>query len=136
MILIIGVGNDMRGDDAFGPLVIQELRRTGTQATLWSGGAPENFIGKIREPVETLVILDTAYLGKEPGTVEIIDPDKIKGHVSTHKLPLSLLIKTLRPEKTYFIAAQPLSSSFGVEPSPEILRAVERAKEIVLDLPV
>lgn len=130
MILVLGVGNEMRGDDAFGPLVIKELEKMNLDVTLWAGEAPENFVGKIKEPVEKLIILDTAQLGKEPGTIEMIDPVRIKGHVSTHKLPLSLLINQLKPQKTYFIAAQPKSTEFGAKPSKEILEAVEKAKEI------
>lgn len=132
MILILGVGNELRGDDAFGPLAVRELKKSGIRATFWSGETPENFITSVREPVETLVIIDTAELGKEPGTVELLDPARIKKTAAgTHKLPLSLLIDHLRPEKTIFIAAQPLSTSFGAQPSKEILEAVEKAKKII-----
>ncbi|MCK4635230.1 MAG: hydrogenase 3 maturation endopeptidase HyCI [Candidatus Aenigmarchaeota archaeon] len=137
MILILGVGNEMRGDDAFGPLVVEKLREISNQnsITIWSGDTPENFIGKIKERVEKLIIMDTAYLGKEPGTVELLEPERItKQAVSTHKIPLSLIIDQLKPEKTYFIAAQPKAVEFGTEPSKEILKAVEKAIEMVKDM--
>ncbi len=133
MMLILGVGNELRGDDAFGPLVVEKLRGC-TRATLWSGDTPENFIGKIKEKVETLIIMDTTYLGKEPGAIEILDPDRIKKGGNTHKIPLSLIIDQLKPEKTYFIAAQPKAVEFGDEPSKEIIKAVEKAKEMVLEI--
>jgi hydrogenase 3 maturation protease len=135
MMLILGVGNELRGDDAFGPLAVRELKKSGILANFWSGETPENFITSVREPVETLVILDTAELGKEPGTVELVDPDRINESLtSTHKLPLSLLIDHLKPGKTFFIAAQPKTLEFGARPSKEILKAVKKAKEIVLSL--
>lgn len=135
MMLVLGVGNEMRGDDAFGPLVVKKLEGK-TSAVMWSGETPENFVTKVRGPVEMLIVLDTAQLGKRPGTVELLEPDKIRGHASTHKLPLSLLIGHMKPEKTFFIAAQPKSTNFGNKPSPEILKAVGRAVGMILELSV
>lgn len=138
MILVLGVGNKLMGDDAFGPLVVEKLHEkieNNNSIILWAGEAPENFVGKIKEPVEKLIILDTAFLDKEPGTVELINPDKIKkGSLSTHKIPLSLIIEQLKPEKTFFIAAQPKTVEFGTKPSKEIIRATKKAVEIVEEL--
>ena len=137
MMLVLGVGNMLMGDDAFGPLVVEKLREISNQnsISLWSGDTPENYIGKIRERPEKLIIMDTAYMGKEPGTVELLEPERItKRATSTHKIPLSLIIDQLKPEKTYFIAAQPKAVEFGTEPSKEILEAVEKAKEMVLKI--
>jgi len=137
MILILGVGNEMRGDDAFGPLVVKMLRKEISDqksVTIWFGDTPENYITKIREPVDTLIVIDTAFIGKKSGTVELLDPDRITGHVSTHKLPLSLLINHLKPAKTWFIAAQPQNLEFGANPSKEILEAVKRAKKMALEI--
>ncbi len=130
-MLVLGVGNRMMGDDAFGPLVVERLRKRNLEKkiTLWSGESPESYLGKFRRS-KTLVIIDTARLGKEPGTVELVDADKIKGPCSTHKIPLSLIIKQLKPKKVYFIAAQPKSVEFGAGPSQEIKKAVEKAVEM------
>jgi len=136
MILVLGVGNELRGDDAFGPLVIQSLREEIPEgkAMLWFGESPENFIGSIKERPDKLIILDTAQMDREPGTVELVDPAAIVSQPSTHKLPLSLLIDQLRPGETIFIAAQPKETGFNSEPSREILKAVKKAEKMILSI--
>lgn len=134
MTLVLGVGNRMMGDDAFGPLVVEKLRESGAKAELWFGEAPENFIGKFPKNPDILVILDTALLGRKPGSVKHIDPDRVISQPSTHKFPLPLVMETLNPGKTYFIGAEPKSLGFGDEPSPEILKAVEKAFKMVKKL--
>jgi len=128
MILILGIGNEMMGDDAFGPLVVKELKKKNVSAKLWSGSTPENFITKIKEPIEKLILLDTADLGEPPGTVKKINPSLVSKHyISTHKIPLNFLIRQLNPKETIFIAAQPKSLDFGASPSKEILGAIGKA---------
>jgi len=131
MMLILGVGNRMMGDDAFGPLVVEKLRESGINAEFWFGEDPENFIGKVKERPEILVIIDTALLGRKPGSVKLINPTKIINQPSTHKFPLPLVIETLNPGKTYFVAAEPKSLEFCCKPSEEILEAVDKAEKIV-----
>ena len=93
-MLVLGIGNEMMGDDAFGPLVIEKLKKKNVSAELWSGSTPENFITKIKGPIEKLILLDTADLGEPPGTVKKINPSLVSRHfISTHKIPLSFLIK-------------------------------------------
>jgi len=134
MMLVLGVGNEMMGDDAFGPLVIKELEGK-TKAKLWSGSNPENYIGKIKNPIEKLVILDAAYMKKRPGTVRMIETDKIKERpISTHQIPLSMLMRELKAESTYYIVAQPKDVEFDVEPSKEIKRAVKKASKMVIKI--
>ena len=131
-MLVLGIGNEMMGDDAFGPLVIEKLKKKNVSAELWSGSTPENFITKIKGPIEKLILLDTADLGEPPGTVKKINPSLVSRHfISTHKIPLSFLIKQLNPKETIFIAAQPKSLDFGATPSEEILGAAEKAVEMV-----
>ncbi|MCD6477719.1 MAG: hypothetical protein J7K87_01825 [Candidatus Aenigmarchaeota archaeon] len=66
MMLVLGIGNEMMDDYSFGPLVIEKLKKKNISAELWSGSTPENFITKIKEPIEKLILLDTADLGN-PG---------------------------------------------------------------------
>ena len=134
MMLVLGVGNEMMGDDAFGPLVVKELEGK-TKAKLWSGSNPENYIGKIKKPLEKLVILDAAYMKKEPGSVKIIEPREIRERtISTHKIPLSMVMRQLEANSTYYIVAQPKDVEFGTEPSKEIKKAAKKASRMVLEI--
>jgi len=137
MILVLGVGNELRGDDAFGLLVVKELKKKikSPHVILWSGEAPENFIGEVKGTVDKLIVIDTALLGKKPGTLGLVKPEMIsKQAISTHKLPLSLLAEILEPKEAYFICAQPKTTEFGAKPSKEILSAVKEAEKLVLKI--
>ena len=135
MILVLGVGNEMMGDDAFGPLVIKELRKLHLKnVELVATNSPENVTGKFSS-LEKLIVLDTAELNEAPGVVKMIEPNSIiSKSISTHKIPLSLIIRELNPKKTVFICAQPKSLRFGSQPSREILKAVEKTVKIVKEL--
>jgi hydrogenase 3 maturation protease len=147
--VICGIGNSMKGDDSIGPGVINALNNELEQGNgnlntenvmlLDCGTAPENFIGKITwfDP-ERVVIVDAVDMGKEPGTVEVIDTGKIIGdRVSTHKLPLSMFVEYLRDmfRKSLditFIGAQPDGTAFSTPISQSGERAVDEIKKKIL----
>ena len=102
-IVILGVGNSQRGDDAAGGLVVRKLRkligkRPEQRMLILDGGeTPESLTGEIRKFGPSLVlIVDAAASGHKPGTIYVVDRDKI-GHddLTTHRIPLTLLIKYL-----------------------------------------
>jgi len=136
MIVVLGVGNELRGDDVFGLLVVKELQKEikRPDVIFWTGETPENFIGEVKD-IDKLIIVDTAVLGKKAGTIELVDPEKIsKKSLSTHRLPLSLLVKIAEPKEAYFVCAQPKTTEFGAKPSKEILKAVGKAKKIAKEI--
>jgi hydrogenase 3 maturation protease len=94
-VAIIGIGNELRGDDAAGVLVVRGLAGRVVDPAYMvveGGAAPENLTGTLRDfhPGRVLCI-DTADMGEEPGGVRWIEPDDIDGlSASTHSLPLSM----------------------------------------------
>ena len=140
---ICGVGNRLRGDDAFGPAVVERLQekyaqngRNGEMIFLDCGTAPENFVSNIDKfKPGVVVIIDAVNLGKEPGHVEIVDIARIVGVLhSTHQLPLSLFIEYLRRNAgcgVHFVGVQPKSCAFGEVMSKECEEAIVRAEEVV-----
>lgn len=108
-IAIIGIGSELRGDDAVGLLVVDYLRRNfrkvgrGVSAEpsdvpiikLFNGGtAPENLTGEIRRfKPGHLIMIDAVDMGKKPGTIALVDLKKTENTVFlTHKLPVKLML--------------------------------------------
>jgi len=143
-ICILGIGNIQRGDDGAGPLVVAALNLKLKQfcysnLLLIDGGeVPENFTGKIRDfkPTHTLII-DSCLSGKKPGTIYLVESGKIKNdELSTHKLPLSMLIKFIEESiksQVIVLGIEPQNLSLGDPPSSEVLKSVQSITEFLLD---
>jgi hydrogenase 3 maturation protease len=134
---VCGIGNRIRGDDAVGPLVIDELKKALGKnkdkniLLLDCGEIPEGMIKRITAfKPHNLVLVDTADLKEKPGTFREIDPEEIMDHVlSTHKMPLTMLIKFLRSRIDFnliFIGIQPRQTALGDPVSMECKIAVRK----------
>lgn len=132
--LLVGIGNDMRGDDAFGPLLARRLKERGL-AAIDGGMAPENATGPIRRAApEVLILADAVELGAEPGTLRLLRPfDLAEGATSTHDPGLRILHAYLTADSALdvvVLAAQPAGAEFDAPASPAMLRAVGRAEKL------
>ncbi len=103
---LIGIGNDLRGDDSAGLIVARRLladQRFNSAPNLLildGGPAPENHTGKLRTFHPDLVLfIDAAHLDESPGTVQLIPLEIIDGmSASSHSLPLSILARYIISE--------------------------------------
>jgi hydrogenase 3 maturation protease len=134
-VAVLGVGNDMKGDDGAGVWVVRALAaRTPTApgVLLLDGGtAPENFTGPLRRFRPDLVVeIDAAHLDRPAGTVEWVDWRDADGmSASTHTLPPSVLARFLSADlgcRVALIGMQPATLEFGHGLSPDVAAAVER----------
>ncbi|MDJ0975319.1 MAG: hydrogenase maturation protease [Planctomycetota bacterium] len=128
--LLVGIGNDMRGDDAFGPLLARRLLAGGLPA-IDAGMAPENVTGPVRRSdAEVLILADATDLGEPTGTVRLLrSEDLLEGGTSTHDPSLRLLLDFLTAERSFdvhVLVAQAGSRELGDPPSQEVLAAVYR----------
>jgi len=134
-IAVLGAGSELRGDDGAGPVLVQELQKhtrkrwSGTIQTFDGGTAPENLTGEIRAFCPShLIIIDTAELGRSPGTVAVIPPKSIRTTAfSTHILPLSILVNFLERSiacKVIVIGIQPKSLQLQAPVSSEVRSAI------------
>lgn len=132
-IAIVGIGNEMRGDDAAGMLIARDLDlRIGNKENLLvieGGHAPENATGELRKFSPDLVLLiDAADMGEKVGSIALIPMEQIDGiSASTHSLPLSMLARYLTLELNCAVALlgiQPGSVEMGAAVSDEVNQAV------------
>lgn len=136
-IAILGVGNELNGDDAAGVLAARQLsdRLSGyTNLLILEGGsAPENVSGPIRRfQPDWLILLDIAQMDAEPGVIGWFEMGEIDGvSAATHGLPVTMLARYLREETGCQVGAvfiQPASLEFGAPLSLPVKSAV---KELV-----
>jgi len=144
--LLVGVGNDLRGDDAFGPLLARRLAAEMLPA-LDAGSAPENLTGPIlRAAPDLLILADAAVMGEAPGTVRLLEAGALaEGGTSTHDPSLATLLAYLQgrraqdgkrpPLEVVVLAFEPTTRALGAPPSKALLRAVERLARTVFSPP-
>jgi hydrogenase 3 maturation protease len=112
--LIMCIGNRTNGgDDALGPYVSDKLKKEFT--VIDCNTNPENYTSFVKKHnPEKLIIIDAIDMGLEPGSLRIVPKEKIGVfHISTHGIPLSVLIKYLDNfvKKIVLIGIQPKKMS-------------------------
>jgi hydrogenase 3 maturation protease len=137
---ILGVGSELRGDDAVGLEIATRLQsrlHSSTCQVIIAGASPENFTSLVRSFQPTLVLLiDAAQLNEPPGTICWLTPQEIAAlPATTHALPLNLLSQYLQNElscQVALIGIQPQQTEFQASLTPDIqLAAAEVVEEIV-----
>ncbi len=96
--ILLGVGNDISGDDAFGPSLARRLKAFLGERAIDGGLAPENWTGPIAAlNPKTLIIADAVDFGGKVGEIRILDPDELEsGLPATHGPGFSTLLYFLK----------------------------------------
>jgi hydrogenase maturation protease len=75
-LLVAGVGNVLRGDDGFGPAVIERLGPVPVEVDVVETGiGGVALLGELLAGCDGLVVVDAVERGAEPGTVFVEVPD-------------------------------------------------------------
>ncbi len=135
MNLLMGIGNELRGDDAIGIYVARNFKKEGWKVIV-AGQVPEDFTSEIKKiKPDTFVMVDAALMGLEPGEVRRVPIDKIPSVAfSTHGMPLSFLISYLKDYvgDVILIGIQPESMEFGEGISERVKKAGDALLNILL----
>ena len=133
--MILGIGNEIKGDDAIGPVIAKKsssLFNENKNIAVFDGGTvPENYTGLIRKENPTHIILvDAVDMKKEPGYIRVVEKEEIANYnISTHAMPVSFLIKymeTTVSAQIILIGVQPKSMGFTEPISKEVDESVEK----------
>ncbi len=134
-VMILGVGNPIRGDDGAGPYLIKQLMGKVDAALLDCEEVPENFLGKITESrPDTILIIDAIDLGMSPGTVALLEDIENMSY-STHHPSLQLFIDWVKKETmadVLILGIQPKSTDFGSETSDQVKETLSLLEHIIL----
>ncbi len=129
--VILGIGNTLKGDDGFGPLVCRQLQYTKVRAELIDAGTvPENYIQPIiKKAPQNLIIIDAIDFGASPGTVRIFKPEQLSSFASsTHTLSPRLFIDVICRQidvDVYVVGVQPAQTKLGQSVSAGVNKAVQ-----------
>ena len=133
-VVLLGIGNPLRGDDGFGPALIERLKGRVKAVCLDGGSAPEVYAGKIvKEKPDTILIIDALHLGRRPGEYEVLRKDEIvRMGFSTHDISPNMLLDYLQDETgadIYMLGVQPESIRMGMELSDSVRQTLTKLEE-------
>ncbi len=130
-VLIVGIGNSLKGDDGAGPAVCEQLKDSRISAeVIDTATAPENYIQKIiSKAPQNLIVIDAVDFGAQAGEIKIFEPEQLSSHIlSTHTLSprifIEMITKSIKTD-VYFIGIQPAQTEFGKPLSEQIEKAVD-----------
>jgi hydrogenase maturation protease len=138
-VIVLGVGNRLRGDDAVGCVLCDELSGKVEAEVIDSGDTPENYV----EPVAKLrprriLVIDCCDFGASAGEFRLFSRQELEelsyGLLSTHTLPLSLTVELLALETgatIELLGIQPERIEFGTDLSPSVQAALPALVERV-----
>jgi hydrogenase 3 maturation protease len=139
-IAILGIGNELNGDDAAGVLVVRRLKEqlagqdgagdSGQVLLIEAGLAPESFTGPIRRFGPDIVLMvDAASMDEATGSIGVLDwRDSTGFGPSTHLQPPSTLAEYLMHElgcAVALVGIQPAVLDFDAPVSDPVERGVE-----------
>lgn len=131
-IVFVGLGNDARGDDAAGLLFSNMLKTKSAfknSKFIIAGKSPENYLQEILAyNPETVVFVDAANWGGNPGEISILDADTIANiDISTHTFSIKMVEEFLSLNNKidfYYIGIQPENIELGKKMSLQVSQAI------------
>jgi hydrogenase maturation protease len=137
--VFIGLGNRDRGDDAVGLRFAEDLRHLDPNNFFSEEEGLEGTILDIikRKDVKRVIFVDACDMGAEPGEIALMRPEDVKESISTHKVPLAVLMGLIRREgkEPLLLGFQPKSIEFedGLSDIAEAtLKKIEKAVKTAL----
>lgn len=137
-IMFLCIGNEMRGDDAAGPIIAEKLDheirscpdKYPKMSVVNAGTVPENYTGMIRSNQPShIIFIDAVEMGLDPGSLRLVHQDEIANYsISTHAMPLSFMIKYLKSfsdAEIILIGIQPKNLEMFGEISEELEEGIE-----------
>ena len=138
-VLVLGIGNRSRGDDAAGSLLADRLQGQLRVPVIDASDVPENYIAPIEESgADVVVVVDAADFGGEPGDVALLDVNQLNElGLSTHTAGLSLMFQAMTEERrprAAVLAIQPASNQLGAGISAPVEVTLELLGNLLLEL--
>jgi hydrogenase maturation protease len=144
-VLVIGVGNRLRGDDGASWGVVRRLRERGMPIGIDVSEqlCEPNDLLEAWQDRDAVVLVDTMRSGEPPGTIRRFDvsgeplPARLRGSVSTHGFGLHQAIELGRalhrlPRRVIVFAVEGRHFEAGATPSGEVEAAVAPLARAVL----
>ena len=136
-IAVVGIGHELRGDDAAGIAVVRLLTGRENFLVIEAGAAPENHAHKLRRfQPDVVLLIDAAQMNLAPGEIAAFDLSAVGGlSASTHTMPLTLFAHYITTElgcDVLLIGIQPENNAVGAALTPQIQHAVRTLSRALL----
>jgi hydrogenase maturation protease len=148
-ILVAGVGNAWMKDDAFGGQVVKRLDERDLPdgvSVMDFGTGGLDLAYEVMRGYHALILVDVSRQGGEPGTLYVMEPDPAEIEsiedgemLNPHGMDPESVLRFVRsvggwPGKVLVVACEPARvEEMGLEMSPEVEAAADRAVAVVLD---
>ncbi len=144
LLLIVGTGSRVRGDDSAGPYVIDILKERmdidgcpeKVRLSLIDADVmPENYTKPIRESgAKACFFIDAVDMGMAPGTIRTIPRDMIDAAIPcSHSLPMSYVMENVNEKipMVVLIGTQISTAGLFQEMSDPVLKACSELADII-----
>lgn len=144
-VLILGLGNLLCGDDAFGVLAAARLYERfdfPANVEIMDGGTQGQTLYGLVEEADRLLVLDATDFGGVPGSMKVLRNGEVpmwlgKGKLSPHQDSFAELLalaslKNSLPEEIALIGMQPGKLAFGEQSDAEA--GIEEAMRLAMDI--
>lgn len=138
-VVIFGVGNVQRSDDAAGSLVAQKLIKQGIEGVIDGADVPENFTGDVKaQSPQVILLVDAVDFGGKAGDVAIFKADHLShDRFSSHRPSLGLVANYLAGEtnaEVFLLGIQPQNTELGSTLSYAVAETIETLVRLITDL--
>ncbi len=130
-MLVVGVGNPLRGDDAAGLVLAEKLAAKLGLEYLRCEEVPENYLTEMLEsPADTVLLVDAVNMKVATGETKVLSPDELAGaNISTHNCSVNLLATVLtriKNKEVLVLGIQPENIAWGEFLTPAVAEAIDR----------
>lgn len=141
-LLVIGVGNALRGDDAAGLLAVRLLKDMGLDcATIVEHCGEGASLMETWKGAPEVILIDAVSSGNAPGTIHRLEPtvnplSAQMFHGSTHAFSLPDAIEMARalhelPSRVIVFGIEGINFQAGADLSPEVSKALPQVAKLV-----
>ena len=136
VVVVMGIGNFLRGDDAAGSFIAQQIASAPGVFVIDAEECPENYVTAIANcRPDAIVLLDSVDMRSEPGSAALLDREQLVDYwSSTHRAPISLLMSVLElatRARVFAIGIQPAHLDYLKPMTSEVEASVAHVAEIL-----
>lgn len=145
-VLVAGIGNVFFGDDGFGPQVVRRLDLACLAPRVDVSDYGIRGLHLAYELLDgrygTLILVDAVPMGETPGTLEVIeveDMGQFGQQLDAHSMSPATVLSAIQAlgavaPRVVVVGCQPRAVDTGMNLTPEVTAALDRAAELVVEV--
>lgn len=140
-VVLMGVGNELRGDDAFGVLLGERIEERIGPKVFVTHDLPEDYAVKAADlRPDVVIVLDAIDFRGEPGELHLVAAKDVPPTPGvTHRPSLEMMARFLELDAgadTWVLGVQPDMEALGIgdQMSAAVAEALERVEQMLLEL--